>query len=176
MNENPRPTRYHPALAILHWLIAVIVISQIPLGFLQIGTQGPLYHTINLFHVNLGFTLLLLMLARIAVRLRVGAPPRLPGTPEWTHVLARTNHVLLYVVIIVQTFLGLAVTDAQGFPLKWLEIIPIWAPIGESPVRTVLLAVHRNLAFLLVALIAAHIAGALYHRIVLHDATLARIT
>lgn len=176
MNENPLPTRYHPAIAILHWLIAVIVISQIPLGFLQIGTQGPLYHTINLFHVNLGFTLLLLVVAQIGIRLHVGAPPRLPGTPSWTHVLARTNHVLLYAVVIIQTFMGLAVTDAQGYPLEWLDLIPIWDPIGKSPVRVVLLEVHRGLAFLLVALIALHVAGALYHRVVLRDTTLARIT
>lgn len=179
MHAEARLQHYHPAIKGLHWLIVVLVLAQIPLGFLQIGTAGnneSLYHAVNLAHVNLGFTLLLLVLIRLGIRLSTPVPAVLPGTPKWDIVLARGSHGLLYFLLICQPILGLLVTDTQGFPLTWLGLVPIWDPIGNSPLRDILLPVHMYVAWALVAIVALHVCGALYHRVILRDATLARIT
>lgn len=179
MDTAARSQHYHPAIKSLHWLIAVLVIAQIALGFLQIGTADnneQLYHAVNLAHVNLGFTLLLLVLIRLGVRLYTPLPAALPGTPRWDAALARFSHRLLYLLLICQPIVGLLVTDTQGYPLIWLGIIPIWDPIGNSPLRDILLPVHTYLAWAIVAVVVLHISGALYHRVVLRDETIARIT
>jgi cytochrome b561 len=176
MNADARVQHYHPAIKSLHWLIVILVFSQIPLGFLQLGTSGGVYHAINIWHVNLGFTLLLLMLLRLGIRLSTQKPPALNATPRWDAVLAGLNHRLFYLLLICQSLLGLFVTDAQGFPLTWLGLIPIGDPIGKSPAAETLLSAHHYLAWAIVALVVAHICGALYHRTIRRDATLARIT
>jgi cytochrome b561 len=176
MATEAHPQHYHPALKILHWLIVILVIAQIPLGFLQFGTGDGLYNAINLSHVNLGFTLLLLMMIRLGVRLGTHTPDRLAGTPTWDAMLAGLNHRLLYLMLICQPILGLLVTDAQGFPLTWLSVIPIWDPIGKSPAATALLTAHHYLTWAIVALVVLHICGALYHRVIRRDGTLVRIT
>lgn len=166
---------YHPAIKTLHWLIALLVFALLPLGFLQKLVKEEVYATVNFWHVNLGFTLLLLMLCRLAVRWSTRVPPAIPGTPRWADRLARWNHRVLYALLLLEPVLGYLVTNAQGFPLEWFDLIPIWSPFGKSSAADTLLAVHEGVAWLLLTLVVLHVGGALYHHVVRRDATLSRI-
>ncbi|HEX7386760.1 MAG TPA: cytochrome b [Castellaniella sp.] len=168
--------RYHPALKALHWLIALLVCFVLPLGLLQKVVKEDVYGTINFWHVNLGFTVFLLMLIRLAVRVRTGVPASSPGTPSWAARLGILNHRLLYLALIIEPILGYFTTNAQGFPLDWFDVIPIWSPFGKFPIADSILAVHLCVAFVIIALVVLHVCGALYHRLVRRDGALARMT
>jgi len=168
--------RYHPALKALHWLIALLVCFVLPLGLLQKVVKDEAYGAINYWHVNLGFALFLLMLIRLAVRLRTGAPASPPGAPRWTSRLASLVWCLLYLALIGEPVLGYFTTNAQGYPLDWFDVLPLWSPMGKSPVADTLLAIHLYVAFVILALVVLHVVGALYHRLVRRDEVLARMT
>jgi cytochrome b561 len=176
IKTEARAQHYHPAIKAFHWLVAVPVFTILPLGFLQMLVKPSVYGDINFWHVNLGFLLFWLMLARLCARFLTHTTARPAGIPAWQANLAAVNHWLLYLALIGQTILGFLVTNAQGFPLTWFNVIPVWSPIGKSPAAGALLVVHHYLAWGIVALIALHICGALYHRVIRRDDTLARIT
>lgn len=172
--DAPAPA-YRPALKTLHWLIALVLLFLVPLGFLQKLVKEEVYETVNFWHVSLGFTLLLLMLVRLAVRLSGRLPPSPAGTPRWAEQLATWNHWLLYALLIIEPILGYLTTNAQGFPLVWFDLIPIWSPFGKSAAADTLLAIHLAVAWVIIVLIVLHVCGALYHHLVRRDDSLRRI-
>lgn len=175
-DDRIRTPGYHPLIKSLHWVITLLLLFIWPLGFMQRMVKEPFYAPINFWHVTLGITLFWLVLARIVARLSTGTPPRHDGAPAWTRRLATVVQVLLYVALVVQPILGLLTSDAQGYPLKWFDVIPLLNPIGKSDAATrALLTAHFTVAWLIFALVAVHILGAVYHHVLRRDDTLMRI-
>lgn len=176
MTETPHRTPgYSGVIKTLHWLIVVLLLL-LPLGFMQKLVKEDFYASVNFWHVTLGITLFWLMLVRIGARWTRKTPPAQDGAPAWTHRLASIVQTLLYVALVVQPILGLLTSDAQGFPLKWFDVVPLWNPIGKSDAAAhLLLTAHFYTAWLIFALIVLHVCGALYHHVIRRDDTLMRI-
>ena len=173
--RNPIPG-YSPLVKTLHWLILVLLLVVLPLGMLQTKVKDPVYGAVNYWHVTLGITLFWLMVVRVIARLSTKTAAPTDGAPAWTRRAANIVQFLLYVLLLVQPVLGLLTSDAQGFPLKWFDVIPLPNPIGKSKEATdVLLRLHAMGAFAIVVLVIGHIGGALYHHVVRRDDTLMRI-
>lgn len=171
--------RCYPAvIKTLHWLIAVLVFVVLPLGFLQKLVKEDVYDVVNIWHISLGFTVFLLMLGRVAARflVRRRIPPRAADMPRWESRLAAWVQGLLYAALLIEPVLGWLTTNAQGFPLVWFDLIPIWSPFGKSPAADLLLDIHLTVAWVIIALIGLHVAGALYRRIICRDDTLSSMT
>src|SRR5579862_2686097 len=76
--------RYNAAATGLHWIIAVLIVIQIGLGWYMnevLPDHSPAHDQILTLHVSVGITILLLVLARIAVRLMWRPPPMPSGLP-----------------------------------------------------------------------------------------------
>jgi cytochrome b561 len=94
---------YSPAQKTLHWLVAILIIVNVPVGIsmANIMAEGqPLTNAFYELHKSIGLTIFGLALVRIAVRWRRGAPPLVPGLPAWQRVAARTSHYAMYVLIV----------------------------------------------------------------------------
>jgi cytochrome b561 len=175
-DDRIRTPSYHPLVKTLHWLVTLLLLVIWPLGFMQRMVKDEFYAPINFWHVTLGITLFWLVLARVVARLSTGRPPVRDRAPAWTHRLANVVQALLYLALIVQPILGLLTSDAQGFPLKWFDVIPLPNPIAKSDAATrILLTAHFTVAWLLFVLVALHVCGALYHHVLRRDDTLLRI-
>ncbi len=167
---------YNPTLKTLHWVVLLLLLFVLPLGFGQKMVKDAFYHPVNYWHVTLGIAVFWLMAIRIAVRLASRPVPPADDAPAWTWKLARLVQGALYALLLIQPVFGLLTSDAQGFPLKWFDVIPLPNPIGKSQdATTVLLGIHLALAWAIMVLIAVHVCGALYHRVVRRDDTLLRI-
>lgn len=180
VHTEPAPApgaSFHWMAKTLHWVIAVLVFVVLPLGIMQKLVQEEYYGAVNFLHESLGGAIFLLMLLRLLVRALTRTPGPAPGTPRWAVRLAGWVQGLLYALLLGEPILGHLTGSAQGFPLVWLHLIPVWTPIAKSDAAVhVLLPMHGLVALLIALLIVLHIAGALYHRIVLRDDTLARMT
>lgn len=176
MDTDQQTRRYHPALVTLHWLVALLLLFVLPLGFLQKLVKEDVYDVVNFWHVNLGFTVFLLMWLRLGVRRRTRVPASAAGTPAWAARLGVLNHRLFYALLLIEPILGYLTTNAQGYPLVWFNLVPIWSPFGKSDAADAILAIHFYVAWVILALIVLHVCGALYHRIVRRDDTLSRMT
>lgn len=165
-------SRYHPALVALHWLIALMIVGLLCVGFLVLGDMpniDPNKLAILKLHMAGGMFVLALMILRVVIRWRSARPaPATTGSP-WLDRLASIAHFSLYAIVFLMV--------ASGFATGYL-IRNAFAPNGEPLPDFDLLPTfqaHSILATLLVVLIAAHVAAALYHQFALKDGLFRRM-
>ena len=104
------------------------------------------------------------MLLRLTWRLTHPPPPPPTDLPPALRLLSRATHWLFYVVLIVLPLLGWTAASAFGARVYLLGLIPLPALVAPNkPLAEVVGSVHGVVALALLALIALHIAGALYH-------------
>lgn len=146
----------------LHWAIALLVAFQLifvekleEMRHMQRAGETPdgLTMIIGNAHIWVGVTILILMIARIAMKVIHGAPTLLPG-PRWQQILAHSIHGLLYLLLFLAPVSG---------GLAW------FLGIREAGF------IHHQLKPIFLVLIAVHVAGALWHQIVLRDGTMQRM-
>lgn len=168
--------RYSYTAIALHWLLALLLAFQIALGQTLEGSNSPELFTRYQLHKSVGITILLLSLARLAVRLATPRPPASEG-PAWTRVLANTVHWLFYLVLILGPITGwLLVSTAKiQVPTLIFGVIP-WPhlPVGHG-LHEPAEVIHGVLARLAIALFALHIVGALRHQWLLGKPELQRM-
>lgn len=167
--------RYHPALVALHWLLALLIIAALALGALvmaNIPNSDP--HKLEALrsHMSGGTLILILMLARLFVRRGTAHPaPATAGHPLLDRV-AWLSHRLFYIAVFGMAGSGLVMALQTRLPwVVFLHEGTLPADFWAFPVRFV----HYGFSRLLIALIALHVTGALYHALVLRDGLLKRM-
>lgn len=168
------PARYHPALVVLHWLLALMLAGALIAGTAVLEpmpNSDPQKLVSFRMHMGLGLAILLLMLIRLAVRLRTPHPPRAPTGVALFDALAPWVHRALYAAAIAMALSGVWLSMSSGLgPAVWGSG-PMPADFAGLPAR----ALHGALAAVLMALIALHIGAVLFHGIVKGDALLGRM-
>jgi cytochrome b561 len=157
-----RPLAYTRTQIALHWLVVGLVVAQYATSGAIVRThsihligQRPsatdlVLHTL---HNRVGLTIVALTIGRLALRLSVGAP--VPGDESGGLAarLAQGVHFAFYAVLIMEGFTGAV---ASYF----------WWPISTA---------HVILFKVLLALVAIHVAAALWHEFVRKDAVISRM-
>lgn len=164
-------SRYQAALVVLHWLIALLILGLLGLGFLVLGDMpnaDPRKLSILVLHASGGMMVLVLMIARVIVRLCTARPAA--GGPPLLRRLASLAHLGLYAIVFAMVatgwFTGFLVSDVFAHP---------GAHLPDSLVALPSFQAHAALSLLLSALIVAHVGAALYHQFALKDRLLARM-
>ena len=185
MFSNPHNTHtYYGSIAkFFHWTTALLILTLIPLGIyandLPIEGGEALARKAWYFslHKTLGVTAFFIALARITWAVVQTKPRGLHPERRLETVAAETVHWLLYGSLVVVPLSGWVHHAASaGFA-------PIWWPLGQNlplvPKSETLAGIATGLHIVfervLVLSIILHIAGALKHRLIDRDATLARM-
>lgn len=176
------PTQvYRTTARVLHWLTVVLLALQFPVGFamtyrsetlnLKDALTGAMYGGHKLF----GVVILLIVVLRLLYRVTQGAPPDEPTLSGLQRIVAHINHWGMYVLLIAAPLAGyIGVSMFPALDIFGLFQLPsITAPDKEGAKTA--LAVHVWLVLLLGALIALHVAAALYHYLVRKDDVLGRM-
>jgi len=173
-----RRESYDPVAKALHWSMALAILGMIVLG-IYVSRLSPSMRTFRLFdlHKSIGLTLMLLACLRLLWRVVRGAPETLrDGTKAWELVVAHLVHVLLYALMIGIPLFGWFGASASGLPMTFYGIADIPRVVPPNKERQqALLQLHDFLNWLLIGLLALHVAGALKRHFVLRDATLRRM-
>ena len=166
-------SRYQPVLVALHWLIALMIIGLLCLGFFVLANMpnsDPKKLDILVWHMSGGMFVLVLMIVRALIRWRSARPATaVTGSPLLDR-LASMAHIGFYVIIFLMI--------ATGWTTGWF-ISDVFQPNGGSLPASFSVfpsfRAHAALATLLAVLIAVHIAAALYHQFVLKDGLFRRM-
>lgn len=168
-------SRYHPLIVALHWVLAFLIIAALTLGALvmaKMPNSDPMKIEALRSHMSGGAAILILMLVRLLVRSSTRRPPDATTHNAFLDRVAWWSHRLLYAAVIGMALSGLIMALQTRLP--WIVFgheghLPptFWA----YPIRWV----HYGFSRLLIALIALHIAGALYHTFILRDHLLRRM-
>jgi cytochrome b561 len=165
-----RSDRFSPLQRGLHWLMAIMVLAMLFIGIGMVSTLSPRYWTLVSIHKPLGFSILVLVLIRLALRLIRGAPPLPADLPGWQVAAAKGSHVLLYALMVAMPLIGWSMLSAGGYP------IVLWGPIHlpqimphNDMLHAVLRAAHTWLAYLFFLTILMHFSAGLFHALVRRD-------
>lgn len=173
---EPR-NRYSTVSLVLHWLIAVLILTQVLLITAHEATDGPISREFVQVHKAVGLTILILTLGRIGWRIANPAIA-LPDTMRrWEKVLARATHVLFYVFLIAMPLTGWAAVSATGRELSWFGLFdwPLLPISGGRDAYRAIIDIHGIVMKGLYVLIALHVLGALKHQFVDRDNVLHRM-
>jgi cytochrome b561 len=159
--------RYSLGAIILHWIIALLIVSNVAIAFLAEGMAKPEAMRWMAVHKANGIMVLLLAVVRIAWRLTHPWPPLPETTPAWQATLARLTHHLFYFLIVAVPLAGyIFVSVASGgkpIDMYGLFDFPGLPLAGGRAAAGAAGEIHEVLALATVGLVALHVAGALKH-------------
>lgn len=154
----------------LHWLMAVCILSMFFIGVSMVSTVMPKYLPLVAIHKSLGITVFVLVLIRLAVRLRYGAPSLPADLPVPMKLAAHLSHYALYGLMLAMPLLGWGMLSAGAYPVVVFGGLHLPAMLPQSDrLHTLLWNAHFYLAFAFFALVLMHLAAALFHALVRHD-------
>ena len=175
LSELGRP--YDPVARLFHWLVVVLVAMQLAIALvLPAVLPGSAEDSLAAWHLSVGSTILLVMLLRLGWRLTHAPPPPPVDLSPGLRLLSRATHWALYALLIVQPLLGWTTASAYGVTVRLLGLIPLPALVApDKAFAEAVGRVHGAVALVLVALIALHISGSLYHALVKRDRVVHRM-
>jgi cytochrome b561 len=120
--------------------------------------------------------ILVLMILRVINRIAAGAPAPEPTIARWQKALSSAVHGLLYVLLIVMPIVGLTANSIYGATISFFGLfnIPPFTPQNED-LANQLFTIHRWIGWVIIALVVAHIGGALQHYLIERDGVLQRM-
>lgn len=181
------PATYGLVAQCLHWLVAALILLLLALGFwmtgLPLGDEAQVQRVIFFYslHKSIGIATFVFVLLRL-VWAAVSVRPRPLNADRPLEVFAAASvHWLLYAAILLMPLSGWLHHAAHS------ATAPIWWPPGLSLGQELPLIpksdslshlfgmVHLSLAWLILAILALHVGGALKHALIDRDGTLARM-
>lgn len=170
-----------------HWIIALLILAQIPLGFYGHITIEHIQETGDMtrlqaardaltWHKSLGLVLGLAMVARLYWRSTNSIPPLSRELPDLMRKAAATAHWLLYALVFVLVISGFVHTEHSPSLINFFflfEIPQLFDP-GEAAAEAMEI-VHKVAGYGITGVAIIHIAAALFHHFAMKDDTLVRM-
>ena len=158
--------RYSIGAMIFHWTIAVAVIWNWRLAE-NAEHAGSREAAMAIFadHKALGIAILVLTAGRLLWRWTHPVPPLPSDLASWEKTLARTVHVIFYVLLIGLPLGGWIANSLNGRDIDFFGLFTIPAlPIGTNEdLGGTIFDLHATGGSIFIYLIALHILGALKH-------------
>ena len=100
-------TEYGSISKIFHWLSAAVLLIQIPLGFYLVGLEfDEKKLAIENLHVLLGLSIFSLTLLRLVYKIFNPTPPLSISIFPAQKIIAKLNHIFLYITIFIISISG----------------------------------------------------------------------
>lgn len=179
--------RYDRIAMTLHWVVAVLIVVGVVAGLAAANADDANVRALVDFHKSIGLTALGLIVLRILWRLSHKPPPLPRSYPKLEKTGAHAAHFALYAVMLLLPLTGYihdsAWRGAATHPIVLFGLIP-FPRIGfietlglatKDLVHEAFSAIHTYLGYILYALVALHIGGALKHQWVDREKELQRM-
>jgi cytochrome b561 len=168
---------FHPFARVLHWLMALMILSMLFIGAGMVSTLAEKHATLLAIHKPLGMAIFVLALIRLGFRL-VHRPPPLPvDMPEWQKLAAKGSHWVLYALMILMPLIGWGMLSAGKYPVTMGGGFVLPPILPQDPALFAWLReAHRYLAWLFFLTFLAHMGAALMHGLIRRDGVLKSMT
>lgn len=169
------PARFDTVSQGLHWLSVVLITALFASAWsLSLAEGSPVAGALLTLHRSIGVSLWIVVLSRLAWRLRFAARPPLPSdVPKLQKTGAALSEAGLYVLMLVQPLTGLAQSAVRGKPFQLFVFETPRLMARDKALASLFHNIHELGAWLLLGLIGLHVAAALFHGLVRRDGVLA---
>ena len=182
---NAQSERYTSVAITLHWVIALAILGMIFGGWYMtdLPDGAPGQYFLFQMHKSVGITILLLSIARIIWRV-MNPPPALPDDMNGMEKTAsHLVHLGFYGLMILLPLTGwlyssvsvkLDVPTVLYFAVSWPDV-PFVDGLKTEAASGVVNFIHSKLAWVALALLALHVAGAVKHELSAEEGVLKRM-
>ena len=167
-------TEYGLISKLLHWISAVLLFIQIPLGFYLVDLDfGPERLTVEDIHVTVGLSVFYLVILRLLYKIFNPTPRLEPSVFKGQKFLAKLNHVMLYVTILSISISGILKKLFNG---ETLMIIFKKIKIQDNfELGELFYDIHVISNYILIVLIIIHLLAVITHKLFFNDNLLKRM-
>ena len=167
-------TEYGLISKALHWLSAILLLVQIPLGFYMVDLDfGEERISLENIHVILGLTIFYIVIIRLINKILNPTPKLDPSIFKGQVFLAKMNHILLYLAILSITISGILKKLFNG---ETLVIFFKKIQINDNfELADQFYNIHILSNYTILVLIVIHLMAVIVHRIFFKDNLLKKI-
>lgn len=167
---------YSPMQQGLHWLTALLTAAILPLAWVMAwaADDAPGVETIYNLHKTAGILIFAMLVFRLALRRRRGAPA-LPGLSAGARVLANATHILLYAVFLAMCVSGYLLAATSPYPTLFFDLVALPALPQNQAVHQAMATLHLIGQWAVYALLGVHALGVAYHVALRRDGLLERM-
>ena len=167
-------TEYGFISKIFHWLSAAALITQIPLGFYLVDLDfSEKRLTIESVHVLLGLCIFYLTLFRLIYKIFNPTPPLTNSIFPGQKIIAKLNHLFLYISIFIISISGALKKLFNG---EILDMIFFSIEIKDNfDLAELFYEVHIIGNYILIILISLHVFAVIVHKILFKENLLKKI-
>ena len=167
-------TEYGIISKLLHWLSAILLLIQIPLGFYLVDLDfGEERLSIENIHIIIGLTIFYLVIMRLLNKIFNPTPKLDPSIFKGQRFIAKLNHILLYVAILSITISGILKKLFNGETLViFFKEIKIQ---DNYELADQFYNIHIFSNYTIIALIALHISAVIIHKLFFNENLLKKI-
>ena len=172
-------SRYSTGAIAFHWIIAALIALNFVAVWVAERMPKPEHMQIMANHMAFGLTILVLSVISVLWRLFHPRPPYVATIRPWEAMLARIVQTLFWFLIIAMPITGWGMVTASptSTGVSWFGLftVPPLPFAHGSGAGGTFHDVHETFAWLMLGLIALHVAGALKHQLFDRDGTLGRM-
>ncbi len=167
-------TEYGLISKIFHWFSAAVLMVQIPLGFYLVDLDfGERRLIVESFHITLGLGIFYLIILRLIYKLFNPIPALTNSIFPGQKIIAKLNHIFLYISILVITISGVLKKLFNG---EMLNLFFFDIEIKDNfDLAEFFYDIHVIANYTLVTLISLHILAVIIHKILFKENLLKRI-
>ena len=169
-------SRYHPLLVTLHWVLAVLIIAALAVGFFVLAATpnaDPQKVGVLRVHMAGGMLTLALMAIRFIVRLSTARPADATTGYALLDRIVPITHYGFYVLVLLMVGSGYTTGILAGLPA--IVFGDSGAPLPPTFKIYPSFVAHGYIAAALACFIVLHLLAALYHQFVMKDALFRRM-
>ena len=167
-------TEYGVISKVLHWLSAILLLVQIPLGFYLVDLDfGEERISLENVHVILGLIIFYIVIIRLVNKILNPTPKLDPSIFKGQVFLAKMNHILLYLAILSITISGILkkLFNGESLVIFFKEI-----QIKENfELADQFYNIHIFSNYVILFLIVIHLVAVIVHKLFFKDNLLKKI-
>ncbi len=167
---------YGKLTIVLHWLMALLIIGLVVLGFILDDIDKAQRLTYINLHKATGFLVLILALFRWFLTL---TSPQVKPLPNWSKKDIAISHSVkwaLMVLMIVMPVSGWIMSNYAGYGINFYGLFEIPAFLEKNKeMGGIFHEIHEIGGFIIATLIILHVLAAIKHHVIVKDDTLKRM-
>ena len=163
---------YLKSQKVIHWLMAIAIMIDLNVAQ-KFGGEMQLLDRLEsrADHATMGLIITFLLVLRIILRFRYGAPSLPNSMSKWQIIAAQAGHYGLYILMGTLVMTGIISAIYASDPILVFNSYDLAFANHNDNAFRIVRGIHEFCTNAIIALIFIHILAAIYHHFVLKDST-----